>query len=87
MFGKVGSFGNANSGQGVLMTLKERFVTVREAAEILGVSPNTLRNWGRDGRVVEYRHPLNNYRLFKVVDLQRLKKALHSPKRQPRKPR
>jgi hypothetical protein len=26
-------------------------------------------NWCRQGKIPEYRHPVNNYRLFKVSDL------------------
>ena len=33
------------------------YLRVREAAAFLGVSPNTLRNWGRDGKITEFRHP------------------------------
>lgn len=61
------------------------YLLVTEAAEYLGVSPNTIRNWGRDGQLTEYRHPINNYRLFRICDLERLKKKLDSPK--PRRPR
>ena len=41
------------------------FLTIGEAAMFLGVSPNTLRNWGREKKVSEFRHLLNNYRLYK----------------------
>lgn len=51
------------------MLKDEGFVRVKEAAEILGVSPNTIRAWGSDGKLREYRHPLNNYRLFKRKEL------------------
>lgn len=40
------------------------YLTVKEAAEYLGVSPNTLRNWGRDGKIAERCHPVNGYRLY-----------------------
>ena len=50
----------------------DEYLRIKEAAEYLGVSPNTLRNWGRDGRIIEHRHPVNNYRLFKKDDLTRL---------------
>ena len=50
----------------------DEYLRIKEAAEYLGVSPNTLRNWGRDGRISEHRHPVNNYRLFKKDDLTRL---------------
>ncbi len=52
------------------MLVKEGFLTVSEAAELLGVSPNTVRSWGSDGRIPEYRHPVNNYRLYKRGELQ-----------------
>ena len=61
------------------MAKLDSFLTVREAAEHLGVSPNTIRNWGRDGKIKEHRHPINNYRLFKAVDLDKLLKAANQP--------
>ncbi len=45
---------------------------VKEAAEFLGVVPNTVRNWGQQGKIPEHRHPGNNYRLFKKTDLEEL---------------
>lgn len=48
------------------------YLRIKQAAEFLGVSPNTLRNWGRDGRIIEHRHPVNNYRLYEKDDLIRL---------------
>lgn len=50
----------------------DEFMRIREAAEHLGVCRNTLRNWCRQGKIVEYRHPVNNYRLFKVNELDKL---------------
>ncbi len=48
------------------------YLRIKEAAEYLGVSPNTLRNWGRNSKIAEHRHPVNNYRLYKKADLDRL---------------
>ncbi len=50
----------------------DEYVRIAEAGEYLGVHRNTLRNWGRTGKIPEYRHPVNNYRLFKVSDLDKL---------------
>jgi len=47
----------------------QEYMTIKEAAAYLGVTPNTLRNWGEAGKVTEYRHPINNYRLYKENDL------------------
>lgn len=62
------------------MSKDDEFMQVAEAADFLGVSPNTIRNWGRDAKLQEYRHPLNNYRLYKKADLARLAKRLRHPK-------
>lgn len=54
------------------MMRNEGFVTVKEAAKILDVAPNTVRAWGATGTLTEYRHPANNYRLYKKSDLEEL---------------
>lgn len=49
------------------------YLTVAQAAEHLGVSPSTLRNWDREGKLKAARHPLNRYRLYRVDDLDKLR--------------
>ncbi len=61
------------------MARMDDFLKVKEAAALLGVSPNTIRNWGHDGKIPEYRHPINNYRLFKQSDLEKLRQKLLRP--------
>ena len=61
------------------MQTKNEYVTVKDAAEMLGISPNTLRSWGASGVLVEYRHPVNNYRLYRRIDLEQLRKKLEQP--------
>lgn len=66
----------------------DEYVRIAEAAEYIGVHHNTLRNWGRTGKIPEYRHPVNNYRLFKVSDLDKLlHRTEESVKRTKRRPR
>lgn len=48
------------------------YVKLREAAETLGVSPNTLRNWDRSGKLKATRHPVNQYRMYRLSDVARL---------------
>lgn len=55
------------------------FLTVKEAAELLGVSVNTIRNWGRESQIPEHRHPVNNYRLFKRADLEDVLRRVERP--------
>ena len=50
----------------------DEYVSVKQAAEYLGVSPNSLRNWDAAGKIPVYRHPISNYRLFKVAHLEEL---------------
>lgn len=50
----------------------DEYLHITEAAELLGVWRNTLRNWGRTGQIEEHRHPINKYRLYKWVVLERL---------------
>lgn len=55
------------------------FLRISEAAEYLGVSPNTLRNWENAGKIVAHRHPVNGYRLFKKEELDALLQQLQEP--------
>lgn len=55
------------------------YLRIKEAAEYLGVSPNTLRNWGRSGKLAERRHPMNGYRLYAKEDLDALLKVAQTP--------
>lgn len=57
------------------MTKLKDFLRVSDAAEYLGVAPNTLRNWENAGKIVAHRHPVNGYRLFKREELDALLNA------------
>ncbi len=48
------------------------YLTVGEAAEYLGVHPDSLRRWDRAGKLEPHRHPINNFRLYLRRDLDRL---------------
>lgn len=50
-----------------------RGVTVKIAAEILGVSINTLRNWDKSGKL-RARREKNGYRYYQIRDLERFAK-------------
>ncbi len=60
------------------------YVRVGEAAELLGVSSGTVRNWARSGKLREHRHPLNDYRLFDRRDLEALLRRTRESGRSPR---
>jgi excisionase family DNA binding protein len=46
-----------------------KFITIKNVANILGVSRATLRNWDNSGKLKAHRHPFNNYRVYRVEDI------------------
>jgi DNA (cytosine-5)-methyltransferase 1 len=71
----------ANPSRGTEMLEREGYVRVKEAAAILDVAPNTVRAWGAAGKIAEYRHPANNYRLYKVSELKRINELVQPPRK------
>lgn len=73
------------------MTKLSDYLRISEAAEYLGVSPNTLRNWEKGEKIVVHRHPMNSYRLFRREELDALLKQVQQPdgeeKKTPKMPR
>lgn len=53
-----------------MKTKLNEYVKVAEAAEILGVSQGTLRNWAEAGKIPVHTNPVNGYRLFRREDLE-----------------
>ncbi|KKT60658.1 MAG: hypothetical protein UW55_C0047G0003 [Candidatus Giovannonibacteria bacterium GW2011_GWA2_44_26] len=51
---------------------KEIYFSIKEASDILGVSPLTLRNWDKSGKFPAQRHPMNNYRVYKLSALEHI---------------
>jgi len=52
--------------------MKEVYFSIKEASDILGVSPLTLRNWDKSGKFPAQRHPMNNYRVYKLSALEHI---------------
>ena len=53
----------------MFMNIKD-YITIKEAAEMLGVDKTTLRRWDKAGKLTPYRHPMNRYRLYKKSEIQ-----------------
>ncbi len=51
------------------------YLTVKAAAEFLGVCPTTLRNWDRAGKLKPTRHPMNGYPLYRRAELESVLRA------------
>ncbi|MBX7131466.1 MAG: DNA cytosine methyltransferase [Fimbriimonadaceae bacterium] len=59
-----------------LVSAGRDLVSIGQAAEILGVTEQTLRNWDRSGKLLARRHPINGYRFYHVADLHQLLRRL-----------
>jgi excisionase family DNA binding protein len=56
-------------------------LTIKGAAEILGVSEMTLRRWDESGKFRARRHPINGYRLYRRRDVVRLRQRITGVRR------
>jgi len=65
--------------------MPKKFLTVKEVARLLGVTPLTVRNWDQRGRLIAYRNPVNNYRLYKIEDVEVLLRQIEQSKQKSRK--
>lgn len=46
------------------------YLKIKAAAEFVGVSASTLRNWEKQRKLKAHRNPYNSYRLYKRADLE-----------------
>jgi hypothetical protein len=67
---------------------KKKFITVKEASSMLGVTPLTLRNWDKSGKLNAGRHPFNNYRVYDREDIDKVLTEISTNKEsRPTRPR
>jgi len=59
-----------------VMKKEKDFLTVKEASEMLGVNPETLRRWDRAGKFKAKRHPINGYRMYATSTIKKLEKEI-----------
>jgi len=58
--------------------MTKKYLTIKEAAKLLGVTPLTLRNWDKSGKLRAYRNPINNYRLYKAEEIELFLRKIES---------
>lgn len=58
------------------MTNLNGYMTVKEAAKLLGISTMTLRRWDNGKKLKAKRHPINNYRLYSRKELEVILKEI-----------
>ncbi len=47
-----------------------KYITIKKASKLLHVTPLTLRNWDKRGILRPYRNPANNYRLYRLDQIE-----------------
>ncbi len=60
--------------------MESRYLSINNAAKILGVTPLTLRNWDKKGTLSAYRNPINNYRVYRMDQIELLLRRLENSK-------
>jgi len=65
--------------------MQKQYLTIKETSEILGVTPLTLRNWDKKGKLVARRHPVNNYRVYKREEIDTLLRKIDEDPSRPKK--
>ena len=61
--------------------MTKKYLTIKEVAKILGVTPLTLRNWDKTGKLKAYRNPINNYRVYKPEEIELFLRSIESTRR------
>ena len=57
---------------------QKRYLKIKEVAQILDITPLTLRNWDKSGKLKAYRNPINNYRIYKPEDIELFLRKIES---------
>lgn len=60
--------------------MERRYLSIKDAAKILGITPLTLRNWDKRGMLTAYRNPINNYRVYRFDQLELFLRRLENSK-------
>lgn len=65
----------------------KRYLSIKETAELIGVTQLTLRNWDKSGKLPAQRNPINNYRMYRREDIERFIGDMEAVKSQPQHPK
>ena len=60
--------------------MEHKYLSIKEAARIIGVTPLTLRNWDKKGTLTSYRNPLNNYRVYRLDQIEMFLRRIENSK-------
>ncbi|TSC74758.1 MAG: MerR family transcriptional regulator [Parcubacteria group bacterium Gr01-1014_33] len=60
--------------------MQPKYLSIKEAAQLLHVTPLTLRNWDKKGVLIAYRNPINNYRVYRLDQVELLLRKIENTK-------
>ena len=49
--------------------MSEKYLYVKEVSKILGIHRTTLLRWDKKGIFRAFRHPVNNWRMYKLSEV------------------
>jgi DNA (cytosine-5)-methyltransferase 1 len=58
------------------MEIEHEFMSISEAAEVLGVAATTLKRWHRNGKIPVTQDPLTNTRMYSPEDIQKIREYI-----------
>ncbi len=67
------------------MAITRRYLSIKQASAVIGVTALTLRNWDKAGKLKAYRNPINNYRYYRVDQIEAFLREMESSRDKYRK--
>ena len=64
--------------------MERQYISIKDAAHMLGVTPLTLRNWDKKGILTAYRNPVNNYRVYRLDQIELFQRRIENSKNKSR---
>jgi len=61
--------------------MENKYLTLKQVAKILSVTPQTLRNWDNSGKLKALRNPMNNYRIYKIETIRHLTRKIEQKRK------
>ncbi|MDP3770529.1 MAG: MerR family DNA-binding transcriptional regulator [Candidatus Sungbacteria bacterium] len=60
--------------------MERKYLSIKNASTMLGVTPLTLRNWDKKGILTAYRNPVNNYRVYRLDQVELFQRRIENSK-------
>jgi len=65
--------------------MNRKYLSIKQTAAIVGVTTLTLRNWDKAGKLRPYRNPINNYRYYRIDQIETFLRQMESSRERYRK--